>query len=184
MNRAMPPISALATVVVLCAAAAALFAGACRAADSRNERQAQVSHRGVDVMPFDASATMHVFSKTSDGGIQRVIAKDPADAKQVRMIRAHLRELRARFARGDWSGPKRIHGDNMPGLARLERARTGQLSIAYADAVAGGQLTYRSRAPDLVEAIHHWFDAQLSDHGPDAMEERHHPDRTEGGATR
>lgn len=184
MPTTLPVASRLALIAAAWVAASAFLDNTCRAADGRTERQAEVSHRGGEVMPFDLSATMHVFSKTSDGGIQRVIAKDPADATQVRKVREHLRDLCARFRRGDWSGPKHIHGADMPGLPQLEQARPGQLSVVYADAKAGAQLTFRSRDSKLVEAIHRWFDAQLSDHGPDAMEERHHPHHPGADAAR
>ena len=32
-----------------------------------------------------------------------------------------------------------------------------------------GEIVYRSDEPRLVAALHQWFDAQLSDHGHDAM---------------
>jgi hypothetical protein len=36
--------------------------------------------------------------------------------------------------------------------------------------VAGGaELTYRTADAKLAAALHSWFDAQVSDHGPDAM---------------
>lgn len=34
----------------------------------------------------------------------------------------------------------------------------------------GGELTYKTSVATLVAALHKWFDAQLSDHGKDAME--------------
>jgi hypothetical protein len=32
----------------------------------------------------------------------------------------------------------------------------------------GAELTYRSDAPEVVDALHDWFAAQLADHGDDA----------------
>ena len=57
----------------------------------------------------------------------------------------------------------------MPGLAQLRAAKPGQISITYKDIKGGGELTYRSDDPKLVSSLHAWFDAQLSDHGADAM---------------
>jgi hypothetical protein len=34
---------------------------------------------------------------------------------------------------------------------------------------AGAQVTYAATTPDLVSAVHAWFDAQLMDHGAHAM---------------
>lgn len=136
-----------------------------------NQRQADVARRSADVMPFDLAATTHVFSKTADGGIQRVVAKDGANAVQVTLVRDHLRAIEQQFRHGDFSGPSHIHGDAMPGLAQLRAAQAGQVSIAYRDLAAGAELEYRSRDPRMVAALHQWFDAQLADHGAGAMAE-------------
>lgn len=138
-------------------------------AHSHARRQAEVAQRGAAVMPFDLAATLHVFTETPEGGVQKVLARDPNDAGQVRLIREHLRDIRARFLSGDFSAPAQIHGMDMPGLAALGSAKPGSLAIAYRDIPAGAQLEYSTRDPQLVTAIHQWFGAQLADHGKDAM---------------
>lgn len=135
---------------------------------SGDKHQAEVAKRSADVMPFDLAATTHVFTKTSAGGVQRVVAKDRANALQVALVRDHLHEIEQQFHGGDFSGPSHIHGDAMPGLAVLKAAQPGQMSIAYRDVAAGAELEYRSRDPRIVAALHQWFDAQLADHGADA----------------
>lgn len=145
-------------------------------ATTDNARQAEVARRGGDVMPFDVKATTHIFTKTADGGVQRVVAKNKSDAKQVKLVRAHLRDIESEFRRGDFSGPAHIHGEDMPGLAQLKAAKPGAIAIAYRDVPGGAQLTYRTTDRELVAALHAWFNAQLSDHGPDAMAgHAHHP---------
>ena len=134
------------------------------------QRQAEVSELGKDVMPFTLSATTHIFSKTAEGGVQQVVAKKAADAAQVKLIREHLQQIRDQFLRGDFSGPSHIHGYGMPGLAELKTASPGQISIAYNEIQAGAELTYETKNASLVTALHKWFDAQLSDHGKDAVE--------------
>ncbi len=146
-----------------------------RAADA--QRQADVARLGADVMPFSLKATTHIFTKTPDGGTQRVVAKDPEDAAQVKLVRAHLQDIRAQFLKGDFSGPSHIHGQDMPGLATLQAAKPGQIAISYQDVAGGAELHYQSGNPDLVKALHTWFDAQLSDHGADAMAGHHHHHR-------
>ncbi|WAI82278.1 MULTISPECIES: aspartate carbamoyltransferase [Achromobacter] len=134
------------------------------------QRQAEVSERGKDVMPFSLSATTHIFTKNADGGVQRVVAKDASDADQVARIRQHLREIQAQFLQGDFAGPSHIHGQDMPGLAELKAASSRQIDIAYQDVEGGAQLTYTAKEVHLADALHKWFDAQLSDHGSDAVE--------------
>jgi hypothetical protein len=67
----------------------------------------------------------------------------------------------------------------MPGLAGLKAAPKGKLRIAFREVPSGAELTYRTSDPALVQALHQWFDAQLSDHGADAMaghDHHHHHD--------
>nr|WP_311529233.1 hypothetical protein [uncultured Ralstonia sp.] len=93
------------------------------AADTR--RQAEVAKRGTDVMPFSLKDTTHVFIKTKDGGVQRVIARNPDDTQQIARVRGHLRAIQAQFLKGDFSGPTHIHGSAMPGLSELKAAKPG-----------------------------------------------------------
>jgi hypothetical protein len=118
-------------------------------------------------MPFDLDRTTHRFVKTATGGVQTVRADDPDDAGQVALIRGHLRDEAARFAAGDFGDPARVHGDGMPGLAAL-REGAGRVRLRYADLPDGAELTYTTAEPGLVAALHAWFDAQVTDHGPHA----------------
>jgi hypothetical protein len=131
------------------------------------DRQSEVAERGAEVMPFDLAATTHRFTKTSDGGVQTVTADDPNDDAQVRLIRQHLVEERARFAEGDFDDPARIHGMDMPGVAELS-AGYQQISVDYSDVTGGAELRYTTDDVELVDAIHAWFDRQVMDHGDDA----------------
>jgi hypothetical protein len=159
------------------ALAVTLAAGVAAAQPTDATRQADVARRGADVMPFSLAATQHVFTKTSDGGTQRVVARKASDRTQVKLVRQHLHDIEAQFRRGDFTGPAHIHGDDMPGLAELKSAQPGEIAIRYRDVPGGAELAYRTANPALVTALHAWFDAQLSDHGQDAMaghEHMHH----------
>jgi hypothetical protein len=133
-------------------------------------RQDTVRQRGADVVPFDMNATTHVFSKTPTGGVQRVVLKTPGDAGQTALIRGHLKDLADEFARGDFSAPASVHGADMPGLSALQSAAPGALQVRYRELPSGAEIRFSSGDPKLVAAVHAWFDAQLADHGKDAME--------------
>ncbi|MGZ8915384.1 MAG: aspartate carbamoyltransferase [Methylobacter sp.] len=133
------------------------------------ERLNEVTQRGMHVMPFDLKQTQHIFSKTETGGVQQVIVKDPGNSKQIELIRQHLSKISEEFTRGDFSNPAKIHGEGMPGLAELRKAEPGQLHVEYKELENGAEITYSAKEPGLVDAIHRWFDAQLADHGPDAI---------------
>jgi hypothetical protein len=133
------------------------------------KRLDEVALRGRHVMPFSLEKTTHVFSKTTSGGIQQVIAKSPDDAEQIQLIRTHLAKIANEFQQGLFTDPKKIHGANMPGLETLKNTQAGQLVIRYKTLPAGAQIHYSSENPKLITAIHQFFDAQLKDHARHAI---------------
>jgi hypothetical protein len=144
---------------------ALLAAGMAEAGEKATEsRLDEVQRRGEQVMPFSLEQTTHIFTKTAHGGVQQVIAKENADAGQIDLIQTHLSNISRQFAQGDFSDPAKIHGDEMPGLAALRKARPGQIRIEYRKLGKGARIAYSAEDPDLIRAIHQWFDAQMSDH--------------------
>ncbi|HYE34814.1 aspartate carbamoyltransferase [Methylocaldum sp.] len=129
----------------------------------------EVAGRGAEVMPFGLEKTTHIFMKTEQGGRQQVVAKNPADAEQICLIREHLAEIATAFSRGDFSGPTRIHGGGMPGLEAMKNAQAGRIEYRYQELPDGAQIDYLTGERDLVQAIHRYFDAQLSDHARHAV---------------
>jgi hypothetical protein len=132
-------------------------------------RQEEVAERGSEVMPFDLERTTHLFDKTVYGGLQQVLSDD-GDRQQIALIQAHLREEALRFQQGDFEDPAQIHGDEMPGLAVL-RAHYAQVEVVYTPLADGAQIDYKTETPEVMAAIHAWFDAQLSDHGAHATDD-------------
>lgn len=62
-----------------------------------SKRQVEVERKSEHVMPFDMNATMHSFVPTPDGGVQTVFVHN-GDAKQIALVRAHLRKEATAFA--------------------------------------------------------------------------------------
>jgi hypothetical protein len=155
--------------LVAALAVAALVAGGYvwGAHQARGDRQAEVAARGAKVMPFDLDRTTHVFDERDDGGVRTVVADDPGDEAEIGAIRAHLESEAEEFRNGRFDDPTAIHGSEMPGVAEL-RAGAGRIEIRYEDVPDGGRITYVTRDPTLVRALHAWFDAQLTDHGAHA----------------
>lgn len=120
------------------------------------------------VMPFDLAATTHTFTKVPAGGVEDVVANDPADQSNTDAIRAHLAEEAAKFSAGDYSDPARIHGGDMPGLAELE-ANPDRVEVLYEQIPGGARIGYRAAEPSLIATIHTWFDAQNTDHAMPGM---------------
>ena len=129
-----------------------------------DDRRAEVAERGAEVMSFDLERTTHIFKKLEHGGAQTVVADDPDDDAQIAEIRHHLRAETEAFRQGRFDDPAEIHGMEMPGLAALEKGYP-RVAIRYEDVSAGGRISYTTDDRDLVDAIHAWFEAQVSDHG-------------------
>ena len=134
----------------------------------------EIAQKGVQIMPFNLDQTIHVFSKKEDGGLQQVVVKNQSNVGQIKLIQQHLNEIANKFKQGDFSDPSKLHGDNMPGLAMIKKARPGEINIIYTELPDGAQIIYSSDKPALILAIHQWFEAQLSDHARHAMPNHPH----------
>lgn len=169
MNRPDRPQARRALLLVTALAAVALSSGCAdaRSTPAPSDRQAEVAERGASVMPFDLERTTHQFTKTDTGGVQTVTADDPQDTAQIALIQQHLTAEVDRFRHGDFTDPARIHGNEMPGLETL-RAHGGRIAIDYENTRDGARATYTTTGTELRNALHAWFDAQVSDHGPHA----------------
>lgn len=115
-------------------------------------------------MPFDLERTTHRFLPTADGLRQEVVADNADDTNQVGLIREHLTSEAKRFRSGDFSDPARIHGTKMPGLAELSAGATA-ITITYTNLDDGAAPDFRTSDPTLIQALHAWGEAQVSDHG-------------------
>lgn len=144
--------------------------------NAKENRLDLIEIRGIQVMPFSLDQTTHVFTKTVNGGIQRVVVKNDRNMEQIRLIREHLSKIAKEFSQRDFSDPESIHGKDMPGLAELRVAQVGELTVTYSELSNGGRIDYTSKKPELIEAIHRWFNAQFSDHERHAVSghEHHH----------
>lgn len=137
-------------------------------APASEQRLDEVAERGRHVMPFHLDKTQHIFNKTKHGGIQQVIAKDGGDSEQIGLIREHLADIASGFQQGDFAKQRRIHGDDMPGLAELS-GQYRSVRFVYRDLPNGAEIEYSAEDPALVDAIHRFFNAQLSDHARHAV---------------
>ncbi len=155
------------TRAFLVAALLIVAGAACGSDQDLAERQEVVAEAGAEVMPFPLDETTHIFTDTQTGGRQDVVADDPTHQATIEAIRDHLAEEAAKFQVGDFSDPETIHGSAMPGLAAL-KAGFDQIEIELLDTATGAAITYTTQQPELVSAIHLWFEAQTSDHGSHA----------------
>ncbi|MGZ5076341.1 MAG: aspartate carbamoyltransferase [Methylobacter sp.] len=128
-----------------------------------------VHQRVQQVAPYAVDQTLQTFTKTVHGGVQHVVAKSADNAQQIKLIQAHLLKLAEAFRQGDFSTTERIHGPDMPGLAQLKTAKTGDIKFEYKTLKNGAQIHYSTEYPQFVQALHSWFDAQQKDHGNEVI---------------
>ncbi|MGD1867183.1 MAG: hypothetical protein ACFB0D_21755 [Phormidesmis sp.] len=131
-------------------------------------RHAHIAARGAHVMPFNLEETTHIFKPLPQGGLQTVVADNPADTQQISLIQTHLQSEADKFSSGDFSDPAAIHGETMPGLSELAEG-SQNIQIQYSSLPNGGEIRYRTQDPALITALHDWFAAQRSDHGHHAQ---------------
>jgi hypothetical protein len=159
---------------ILCVSLLAGCSGQSESSTTREQgRQEEVRSNGARVMPFSLDKTIHIFTKTADGGEQSVIIRNPSDSSELGLIRNHLREIADEFADGNFNDPSAIHGLEMPGLKTLQGKPEG-FTIKFVNLSEGAKLIYRSTDPIIIKALHNWFDAQVIDHGRDALSDESH----------
>ncbi len=130
-------------------------------ADQAMDHHKMVMSHGAQVMPFDQSVAMHMFTPNASGGTLEVMVHN-MDSAQIALVRAHLRSEARLFATGDYSDPTYIHGAAMPGLRGME----GDLvAVRYSTTPMGAKITFISTDPVAIGSIHRWLAAQATDHG-------------------
>jgi hypothetical protein len=119
--------------------------------------------RGAGVMGVDQWTSQHVFQDLTNGG-RIILERDPADAAGVRAIRAHLREVAADFARGDFSKPFATHGTgDIPGTAVLA-ARRAKVRYAMRPRPGGGEVRITTTDPAALKALRAFLKYQRDEH--------------------
>jgi hypothetical protein len=58
----------------------------------------------------------------------------------------------------------------MPGLDTL-RGSAGKIAVVSRELPGGAQIRYTTSGSNLIMALHHWFQAQIFDHGSHAAEQ-------------
>ena len=125
----------------------------------------ETRQRIQQAVPYALNETLQTFSKTAHGGVQHVVVKSAGNTSQIKLIQSHLLKMANDFRKGDFSATERMHGADMPGLALLKKAETDDIKYEYKALENGAQIHYSTEFPPYVQALHEWFDAQMSDHG-------------------
>ena len=121
--------------------------------------------RGRTVMPFDLDETDTPPLAVSDGLVQTVVTDDPTDERQVRLVRDHLRDEAAR-SRTVTSVTLLVSMETTCQASTAFATTPGAVAVTDRAIRGGGDLTYFTRNPELVDALHLWGEAQTRDRRP------------------
>jgi hypothetical protein len=114
-------------------------------------------------MGVDQYTSAHVFEDLPDGGRIVLDRADAADTADVATIRAHMREIAAAFARGDFTAPGLVHAQEVPGTAVMA-ARRGAITYTAHDRPRGAEVRVRTTDSAAVAAVHAFLAFQRMDH--------------------
>jgi hypothetical protein len=125
--------------------------------------QQEMNARGEKAMGFSQTATTHHFVLLPDGGYVQATANSKDDSKTVEQIRAHLFDIKKRFASGDFSAPELTHGKVPPGVDQMQKLKA-DLTYNVEHIEGGGRLRIVSKNPKAVAAVHEFLKFQIEDH--------------------
>jgi hypothetical protein len=127
------------------------------------EKDRALKQRGAAAMGFDQDSTTHHFHLLPDGGAIEVVASEASDTASRDQIRAHLKEIAAEFAHGDFARPFATHGELPPGVGTLQ-ARKETLSFVYEDRPNGGVVRITTKDAKAREAVYEFLRYQIHEH--------------------
>ena len=135
---------------------------------------AALQARGAKTMGVNQYSSQHVFEDLRDGG-RIVLERDPTDTAGVATIRAHLREIAAAFAGGDFTTPFATHAQEVPGT-KVMSARRRTLRYSMRERPGGGEVRITTTDPASLKAVRAFLDFQRRDHRAPAKAPSHeHP---------
>ena len=131
---------------------------------------AALQARGAAAMGVDQYTSSHVFEALPDGG-RIVLQRDSIDSAGTSIIRAHLRDIAARFSGGDFSIPGMVHAQVVPGTVDMAARR--KLIRYVADTLPrGGEVRISTADSAAIAAVHAFLAFQRMDHHAAGHEHR------------
>jgi hypothetical protein len=123
---------------------------------------AELQARGAEAMGVDQYTSSHVFEALPDGG-RIVLQRDSSDAAGTTTIRAHMRDIAARFATGDFSIPGMVHARTVPGTDVMA-ARRAFIQYRADTLPRGAQVRIVTTDSAALAAVHAFLAFQRMDH--------------------
>ena len=123
---------------------------------------AAMQARGKMAMGVDQYSSWHRFDPLADGG-RIVLQRDAADTAGTTTIRAHLKDIAARFAAGDFAIPGFVHAQQVPGTPAMA-AKRAAIRYVFHPLPGGGEVRIVTRDSAAVAAVHEFLAFQRTAH--------------------
>ena len=123
---------------------------------------AGVQSRGRAAMGVDQYTSTHLFQPLPDGG-RIELQRDTADGAGTARILAHMQEIAAAFAAGNFTVPGFVHAREVPGTAVMA-ARQSTIRYAVESLPRGAAVRLTTGDRVAIEAIHEFLAFQRHDH--------------------
>jgi hypothetical protein len=127
------------------------------------KKEDDLKKRGAAAMGFDQEKTTHHFVLAADGGSIEVAANDTSDQDSRNQIRAHLKEIAAEFASGDFAKPLATHNELPPGVQAMQQ-RQKAIGYQYEETANGGRVRISTADRKAISAIHEFLRYQIREH--------------------
>jgi hypothetical protein len=127
------------------------------------KKEAELKQHGRMAMGFEQDKATHHFTLTAKGGTIAVTAKDPADRVTRDHIQAHLKEIAAAFAKGDFEKPLMTHGEMPAGVSDMKRHQA-DIKYTFEPDDTGGAVQIVTGNDQALKAIHEFLRYQIREH--------------------
>ncbi|MDB4905293.1 MAG: hypothetical protein JWO05_77 [Gemmatimonadetes bacterium] len=121
-----------------------------------------MKERGAKVMGVDQESSLHHFDDLANGG-RIALERDTTDSAGITAIRAHMREIAAQFASGDFSAPSAVHATNVPGTATM-KANAARIRYEARDLPGGAEVRITTSDAASTRAVHRFLAYQRKEH--------------------
>jgi hypothetical protein len=130
---------------------------------AQRKKDAEMKQRGADAMGFDQDATSHHFRLTETGGVIEVSTNAAGDTAGRDQVRAHLTEIAAEFAKGNFEKPLMTHAEVPPGVETMKRM-TGRIQYSFEATPRGGLVRIATDDAAARRAVHEFLRYQITEH--------------------
>ena len=127
------------------------------------QKDAEMKTRGAAAMGFDQNTTTHHFRLTATGGAIEVSANAADDTAGRDAIRAHLQEIAAEFAKGNFEKPFMTHAEVPPGVDVMKQS-AGRIRYAFVKTAGGGVVRIETDDAAARAAVHAFLRYQITEH--------------------